>query len=134
MEEFIMKKIYQYITILFVGIAALSSCADDNEIQVLEQKVESATIKLNFQTQSNRKVVNSRATEAENKLFDLHFYVFSAEDKSLTGYAKLVSESGVHATRHRTISTGCPARMWCGTPSPQIHAARRIHRNTPSHP
>ena len=94
MEEFIMKKIYQYITILFVGIAALSSCADDNEIQVLEQKVESATIKLNFQTQSNRKVVNSRATEAENKLFDLHFYVFSAEDKSLTGYAKLVSESG----------------------------------------
>ena len=70
-----MKKIYQYITILFVGIAALSSCADDNEIQVLEQKVESATIKLNFQTQSNRKVVNSRATEAENKLFDLHFYV-----------------------------------------------------------
>ena len=89
-----MKKIYQYIAILFVGMAALISCADDHEIQAIEQKVESATIKLNFQTQSNRKVVNSRATEAENKLYDLHFYVFSAEDESLTGYAKLVSESG----------------------------------------
>lgn len=94
MEEFIMKKIYQYIAIFFVGMAALSSCADDHEIQSMEQKVESATIKLNFQTQSNRKVVNSRATEAENKLYDLHFYVFSAEDESLTGYTKLFSENG----------------------------------------
>ena len=39
-----MKKIYQYIAILFVGMAALISCADDYEIQAIEQKVESATI------------------------------------------------------------------------------------------
>ena len=33
MEEFIMKKIYQYIAIFFVGMAALRSCDDDHEIK-----------------------------------------------------------------------------------------------------
>ena len=89
-----MKKIYQYMATLMVGVVAFSACADDHEILNLEQEAETVTIKLDFQTQVNRKIVNSRATDAENKLYDLHFYVFSAEDESLTGYRKLVSEGG----------------------------------------
>lgn len=125
MEEFIMKKIYQYMAAWLVGVVALSACADDYEITNLEQELQTAVLKLNFQTQSQRKVVNSRATDAENKLYDLHFYVFSAEDKNLTGYTRLVSDGG-------DLETPGPAgvEIMAKTGESYIYAVANINKST----
>lgn len=84
-----MKKFYKYIAMFFVGVSVLASCTDESEIMPVEKnEPERAVIKLGFQQQADREVVNSRATEAENKLYDLHFYVFN-ENGRLTGYEQL---------------------------------------------
>lgn len=89
-----MKRLYKYIAMFFVGMAVLSSCADENEIVVVEKnEAERAVVKLGFQQQEVRKVINSRAAEADEMLYDLHFYVFNAQGK-LTGYEQLVSSTG----------------------------------------
>lgn len=73
----------------FVGMAVFSSCADESEIVVVEkQESERAVVRLSFQQQADREVINSRATTDENKLYDLHFYVFN-ENGKLTGYEQL---------------------------------------------
>ena len=90
-----MKQIYKYIAILFVGMIAFSACTDENEFQdvgVVEEGHE-VTLTLSLQPETNKQIVNSRATADENKLYDLHFYVFNSSGK-LTGYEKLVSETG----------------------------------------
>ena len=89
-----MKQIYKYITILFFGMLALCACTDESELQgLVVEKGEDVTLTLNFRPETNKQIVNSRATADENKLYDLHFYVFNASGK-LTGYEKLVSEDG----------------------------------------
>lgn len=73
----------------FVGMAVFSSCADESEIVVVEkQESERAIVRLKVQQQADREVINSRATDDENKLYDLHFYVFN-ENGKLTGYEQL---------------------------------------------
>ena len=82
-----MKKLYKYIMILFVGIVALSSCVDDNDVfNVGEGK--DVVLKLKVQTQANKDIVLGRAEVYENNLYDLHFYVFNWQGK-LTGYKTL---------------------------------------------
>ena len=89
-----MKQLYKYIAIFFVGLVAFSSCADENEFPNTGTKGDDVSLQLSFQPQTNKEVINSRATAAdENKLYDLHFYVFNAQGQ-LTGYEKLVSETG----------------------------------------
>lgn len=84
-----MKSLYKYISMFFVGMAVFSSCADESEIVVVEkQESERAVVRLSFQQQADREVINSRATTDENKLYDLHFYVFN-ENGKLTGYEQL---------------------------------------------
>ena len=73
----------------FIGMAVFSSCADESEIVVVEkQESERAIVRLKVQQQADREVINSRATDDENKLYDLHFYVFN-ENGKLTGYEQL---------------------------------------------
>ena len=61
-----MKRLYKYIAMFFVGMAVLSSCADENEIVVVEKNdAERAVVKLGFQQQEVRIVINSRAAEAD---------------------------------------------------------------------
>ena len=84
-----MKSLYKYISMFFVGMAVFSSCADESEIVVVEkQESERAIVRLKVQQQADREVINSRATDDENKLYDLHFYVFN-ENGKLTGYEQL---------------------------------------------
>ena len=84
-----MKKLYKYIMILFVGIVALSSCVDDNDVfNVGEGK--DVVLKLKVQTQANKDIVLGRALDYENDLYDLHFYVFNANG-NLTGYTQLTN-------------------------------------------
>ena len=83
-----MKTLYTYIGFLFWALTILTSCADDNEFLNVEEGNE-VSLNLNVQTQANKEVVVSRA-EADEMLYDLHFYVFNAQGK-LTGYEKFVS-------------------------------------------
>lgn len=87
-----MKQIYKYITILFFGMLALCACTDESELQgLVVEKGEDVTLTLNFRPETNKQIVNSRATADENKLYDLHFYVFNASSGELTGYEKIAS-------------------------------------------
>ena len=89
-----MKKFYKYIAMFFVGVSVLASCTDESEIMPVEKnEPERAVVKLGFQRQADKEVNNSRATEAENKLYDLHFYVFNKAG-DLTGYTKMESADG----------------------------------------
>ena len=84
-----MKKLYKYIMILFVGIVALSSCVDDNDVFNVGEGND-VVLKLNVKTQENKEVVLGRALDYENDLYDLHFYVFNGQGK-LTGYKTLTN-------------------------------------------
>lgn len=91
-----MKQLYKYI-MLIIGMIAFCACTDDNEFPNTGTKGDDVSLQLSFQSQTNKEVINSRATTDENKLYDLHFYVFNAEGE-LTGYENLVSETGDIAT------------------------------------
>ena len=87
-----MKTLYKYMAFPFIAMAMFSACADDMETPEIQDgsRKEYVTLNLNYQTQSDKVVEVSRsvATEAEKKLYDLHFYVFDA-DGNLTGYKKV---------------------------------------------
>lgn len=87
-----MKKLYKYI-VLFIGIAVFCACTDENDFLNVVEEGNDVTLKLSVQTQANKNIVVSRATAEENKLYDLHFYVFNKDGK-LTGYEKLLPETG----------------------------------------
>lgn len=90
----IMKKLYKYIVFVF-GILAFSACTDDVEFPNVVEEGNDVTLKLGFQHEISKEVINSRAeaTTEEKKLFDLHFYVFNSNNE-LTGYEQIVSKSG----------------------------------------
>lgn len=92
-EDLKMKELYKLVTIFFVGMMTFASCANENELIEVEKEIENVTFKLGFERQADKEVINSRATENENKLYDLHFYVFNAKG-DLTGYTKLESTDG----------------------------------------
>ena len=93
MEELRMKRIYNFITVLFIGVLTLVSCTDDSESLEVGKELETVTFKLGFQRETEKEVVNSRATDDENKLYDLHFYVFNVNG-DLTGYKKVEYSDG----------------------------------------
>lgn len=91
-----MKKLYKYI-VLVIGIVTFFSCADEELVGSFGETGSDVILKLSFQTETNKNVVISRTeadeTEADEKLYDLHFYVFD-EDNNLTGYEQVVSGDG----------------------------------------
>lgn len=88
-----MKRLYTYITTLAVGLATFCSCAEEEMICTFEESGNDVTLKLSVSSEIRKEIVNSRATNEENKLYDLHFYVFNTQGK-LTGYEKFVSQTG----------------------------------------
>ena len=92
-----MKKLYKYIAILFVGMIALCACNDENDFPGVEAEGDYVTLNLSYKPEISKEIVNSRATTEENKLYDLHIYVFNANG-DLTGYEKLESGTGAIAT------------------------------------
>ena len=82
-----MKTINIYIGLLFLLI--LSACTDDADF-LKNGHAEFVTLNLDFKSQGGKEIVVSRAATAaeEQKLYDLHFYVFNAQGR-LTGYEKL---------------------------------------------
>ena len=87
-----MKKLYKYI-VSVIGILAFSACADDVDFPIVAEEGTDVTLTLNIQASADKNIVVSRATNDENKLYDLHFYVFNQQGK-LTGYEQRVHDKG----------------------------------------
>lgn len=87
-----MKKLYKYI-VSVIGILAFSACTDDVEFPNVVEEGNDVTLTLNIQASADKNIVVSRATNDENKLYDLHFYVFNQQGK-LTGYEQRVHGDG----------------------------------------
>ena len=101
-----MKKLYKYI-VLVIGIVALSSCVDDNDVFNVGEGND-VVLKLNVKTQENKEVVLGRSSEIENpenNLYDLHFYVFNAQG-NLTGYTQLTKAATTTGTVTIPTKTG----------------------------
>lgn len=86
-----MKTLYRYIGFLFLALTMFCACTDDNEFLQVEEGND-VRLNLSVQTQANKEVVVSRA-EADEMLYDLHFYVFNVQGE-LTGYEKIESSNG----------------------------------------
>ena len=84
-----MKKLYKYI-VLVIGILVFSACADEQLVISFGETGGDVILKLDVQTQDVKDVVVSRLAADDEKLYDLHFYVFDKNDK-LTGYEKIES-------------------------------------------
>lgn len=67
-----MKKLYKYIAILFVGMIALCACNDENDFSGVDVEGNYVTLNLSYKPEISKEIVNSRATDDENKLYDLH--------------------------------------------------------------
>ena len=83
-----MKKLYKYI-VLSIGIVAFLACTDETEFPNVVEEGNDVTLCLNVKPEIRKEIVNSRATPEENKLYDLHFYVFNESTGELTGYEKI---------------------------------------------
>lgn len=87
-----MKKLYKYIA-LVIGMVAFCACTDEIDFQGVDVGGNDVTLKLSVSPEVRKDIVNSRATNEENKLYDLHIYVFNSSGK-LTGYEKWVDNNG----------------------------------------
>ena len=118
-----MKKLYKYI-VLSIGIVAFLACTDETEFPNVIEEGNDVTLCLNVKPEIRKEIVNSRATPEENKLYDLHFYVFNAQGK-LTGYEQLVSSSG-------TIASPGPENVYIRTKTGQsyIYAVANINNGS----
>lgn len=83
-----MRNILKYIAICLGTLMWLSSCSEENVHYIITSEGEDVVLQLSYQEQLNKEIVVSRATDPENRLDDLHFYVFNSAGK-LTGYKKL---------------------------------------------
>ena len=122
-----MKRLYTYITILTVGLVTFCSCAEEELICSFVESGNDVTLKLSVQTQANKNIALSRATAEENKLYDLHFYVFNAQGK-LTGYEKFVSGTGEIASPG--LPDPIPVTIRTKTGSSYIYALANINRGS----
>lgn len=69
---------------LLIGVGA---CSEEEIAYSAGEENKEVILQLNCQLQTNQEVIVSRASTAENRLNDLHFYVFNAAGE-LTGYKK----------------------------------------------
>ncbi len=122
-----MKRLYTYITTLAVGLATFCSCAEEEMICTFAESGNDVTLKLSVQTQANKNIALSRATAEENKLYDLHFYVFNAQGK-LTGYEKFVSGAGEIASPG--LPDPIPVTIRTKTGSSYIYALANINHGS----
>ena len=89
-----MKKLYKYI-VFVIGIMAFFACTDEIEFPNVVEEGNDVTLNLNVQMQDKNPVVVSRA-DNDQKLYDLHIYVFSSQgDGKLTGYEKIISNGDI---------------------------------------
>lgn len=108
-----MKKLYKYI-VLVIGILAFSACTDDVEFPNVEvEEGTDVTLSLSLKPEISKEIINSRATADENKLYDLHIYVFEPAREvngvqtggKLIGYEQLDFGDGViHENEPNTYS------------------------------
>ena len=90
----------------FIGfwlLLILSACTADLDFQHIGNQY--VTLNLDFKSQGGEEIVIGRAaTEAEEqKLYDLHFYIFNAEGR-LTGYKKLQNSVTQSLSQTGTVS------------------------------
>lgn len=91
-----MKKLYKYI-VLVIGILAFSACADEELVGSFGETGSDVILNLSLKPEISKEIVNSRAETYENKLYDLHIYVFEPTREvngqqiggKLIGYEKL---------------------------------------------
>ena len=119
-----MKELYKLMAIFFVGVISLVSCTDESDFFEPEKEIETVTFKLGFQREADKEVVNSRATDDEKKLYDLHFYVFDSND-NLTGYKKIEYADGLIAS-----SSPQEIQITAMTGESYIYAVANINKST----
>ena len=108
-----MKKLYKYI-VLVIGILAFSACADEELVGSFGETGSDVILNLSLKPEISKEIVNSRAETYENKLYDLHIYVFEPTREvngqqiggKLIGYEKLdFGDDGViHENELKTYS------------------------------
>ena len=108
-----MKKLYKYI-VLVIGILAFSACTDETDFPSVAEEGTDVTLSLNLKPEIRKEIVNSRATSEENKLYDLHIYVFEPTREvngqqiggKLIGYEKLDfgNDGVIHENEPKTYS------------------------------
>ena len=91
-----MKKWYKYI-VFVIGILAFCACTDETDFPSVAEEGNDVILNLNLKPEISNEIVNSRAETYENKLYDLHIYVFNSSGR-LTGYEKLVDNDGAIAS------------------------------------
>ena len=122
-----MKKLYKYI-VLVIGIVAFSACTDEIEFPNVVEEGTDVTLRLNVKAQANNNVVVSRAA-ADEKLYDLHFYVFN-EAGELTGYEKLVSGNGeIASPNNGGEGNGFPINIRTKTGNSYVYAVANINKS-----
>ena len=122
-----MKKLYKYIVLVY-GILAFSACTDEIEFPNVVEEGTDVTLRLNVKAQANNNVVVSRAA-ADEKLYDLHFYVFNEAGK-LTGYEKLVSGNGeIASPNNGGEGNGFPINIRTKTGNSYVYAVANINKS-----
>ena len=128
-----MKKLYKYI-VFVIGILAFSACADEELVGSFGETGSDVILKLNVQTQANKNIVVSRASDVENMLHDLHIYVFN-RDGDLIGYEKLVSGTnniptpGFDTNNDKILDKGIPVTIRTKTGEASIYAVANINES-----
>ena len=129
-----MKKLYKYI-VFVIGILAFSACTDDVEFPSVAEEGTDVTLSLNLKPEISKEIVNSRATAEENKLYDLHIYVFEPTrvvngiqtGGTLIGYEQLdFGDDGmIHLNEPNTYSVNVRTK----TGTSYIYALANINNN-----
>ena len=85
-----MKNKLKYMALCLSLLIGVGACSEEEIAYSAGEENKEVILQLNCQLQTNQEVIVSRASTAENRLNDLHFYVFNAAGE-LTGYKKLVA-------------------------------------------
>ena len=128
-----MKKLYKYI-VFVIGILAFSACADEELVGSFGETGSDVTLNLSLKLEINKEIVNSRATEDENKLYDLHIYVFEPTREvngqqiggKLIGYEQLDFGDGVI---HENEPNTYPVNVRAKTGEAYIYALANINQD-----
>lgn len=85
MEDTIYENKLKYMALCLSLLIGVGACSEEEIAYSAGEENKEVILQLNCQLQTNQEVIVSRASTAENRLNDLHFYVFNAAGE-LTGY------------------------------------------------
>ena len=72
-----MKNKLKYMALCLSLLIGVGACSEEEIAYSAGEENKEVILQLNCQLQTNQEVIVSRASTAENRLNDLHFYVFT---------------------------------------------------------